>query len=108
MQYNLPKHAVVINNTYIQIVVASCRAWSIDNYLCSAKIHTRDISRINDSSNCLFQSNIFNKIFYNYHRLVYSIISNVTCKISSSVVISKINSANGFYYVTFNISGLAL
>ena len=37
----------------------------------------------------------------------YSIISNVTCKISSAGVISKINSANGFYYVPFNISCFA-
>ena len=33
VQYNLPKHAVIINGTLKEIVVASCTAWSIDNYL---------------------------------------------------------------------------
>ena len=37
----------------------------------------------------------------------YSIISNVSCKISSAGVISKITSANGFYYVLFNSTGFA-
>ena len=77
------------------------------NYLCSAKLYTRDIQCINDSSNWLFQSKMFDKIFYNYNCLKYSIISNVTCKISSAGVESKINSANKFYYVLFNISGFA-
>ena len=75
--------------------------------MCSAKLHTRDISCINVSFNCLFNSKNFKEIFYNYNRLGYSIISNVTCKMSSAGVISKINSANGFYYVPFNISGFA-
>ena len=38
---------------------------------------------------------------------MYSIISNVTCQIFCAGVISKINSANGFYYVSLNISGFA-
>ena len=97
VQYNLPKHAVVINGTIKEIVVSSCTVWGMDNYLCSAKLHTRDNHCINDSSNCLLKSKIFNLIFYNYKRLGYSIISNVTCTISSAGVISKINSANGFY-----------
>ena len=104
VQYNLPKHAVGINSTLKEIVVFSCTATGMDNYLCSAKLHTRDIYFINDSSNCLFKSKIFNKIFYNYNRLGYSFISNFTCKISSAGIISKINNANGFYYVPFNIS----
>ena len=81
VQYNLPKHAVVINNTLKEIVVSSCTAWGMDNYLCSAKLHSRDIHCKNDSSNCSIKSKIFNEIFYNYNRLGYSIISNVTCKI---------------------------
>ena len=52
VQYNLPKRAVFINGTLKEIVVASCTAWSLDNYLYSAKLHTRYISCINDSSNC--------------------------------------------------------
>ena len=107
MQYNLPKHAVFINGTLKEIVVASCTAWSMDNFLCSAKLHKRDISCINDSSNCLYKSKSFNEIFYNYNCLGYSIISNVCCKISSAEVISKYNSGNSFYYVPFNISGFA-
>ena len=79
----------------------------MDNYFCSAKLHTRDISCINDSFNCLFISKMFIEIFYNYNRLGYSIISNVSCKILSAGVILKINSTNGFYYVLFNISGFA-
>ena len=67
----------------------------------------QDISCINDSSNCLFKSKIVNKIFYNYNRFGYVIILNVSCKISSAGVISKINSANGFYNVQFNISGFS-
>ena len=59
----------------------------MDNYLCSAKLHTQYIHCINDLSNCLFISKIFNVIFYNYNRLEYSIISIVTCKISSAEVI---------------------
>ena len=51
VQYNLPKHTVFINGTLKEIVLASCTAWSMDNYLCSAKLHTQDISCINDSSN---------------------------------------------------------
>ena len=47
------------------------------------------------------------KYYYNYNRLGYSIISNITCKISSAGIISKISSENGFYYVPFNISGFA-
>ena len=43
MQYNLPKHAVIINDTLKEIVVASYAAWSIDYYMCSAKLQTRDI-----------------------------------------------------------------
>ena len=107
VQYNLLKHAFVINRTLKEIVVSSCTARGMDNYLCSAKLHTRDIHCINDSSNCLIKSKIFNEIFYNYNRLGYFIISNVTCKISSAKIISTINSANGFYYVAFNISGFA-
>ena len=107
LQYNLTKHAVFINGTLKEIVVASCIAWSMDNYLCSAKLHTRDISCMNDSSNCLFKFNIFKEIFYNYNSLGYSIIFNVSCKILSAGVISKINSANGFYYVPFNSTGFA-
>ena len=107
VQYNLPKHAVFIHNTLKEIVVTRCTAWSMDNNLWSAKLHTRDISCINDSSYSLFKSKIFNEIFYNYNRLGYSIISNVTCKISSAGVISKINSAIGLYYVPFNIFGFA-
>ena len=107
MQYNLLKHAVFINGTLKELVVASCIAWTMDNYMCSGKLHTRDISCINDSSNCLFKSKIFNKIFYNYNRLGYSIISNVSCKISSAGVILKINSANGFYYISFTNSGFS-
>ena len=104
VQYNLPKHAVFINGTLKKIVVASCTAWSMDNYMCAAILHTRDIFCINDLSNCLFKSKTFNDIFYNYNRLGYSIISSVYCKISSAGVISKINSENVFYYVPFNIS----
>ena len=37
----------------------------------------------------------------------YSIISNVTCKISSAGFISNIISANGFNYVPFNFFGFA-
>ena len=107
VQYNLPKHAVVIDNTLKEIVVSSCTAWGMDNYLCSAKLHTRDIHCISNSSNCQFKSKIFNEIFYNYNRLGYSIVSNITCKVSSAGIISKINSENGFYYVPFNISGFA-
>ena len=107
VQYNLPKHAIVINGILNEIVVSSCTAWSMNNYLCSAKINTRNNYCINDSSNCLFKSKIFNEIFYNYNRLGYLSISNVTCKISSAGVISKINSVNGFYYVPCNISGFA-
>ena len=77
------------------------------NYLSLAKLHTRDISCINVSSNCLFKSKIFNKIFYRYNRLGYSIISNVSCEILSAGVISNSNTANGFYDVRFNISGFA-
>ena len=43
VQYNLLKHAVVINGTLKKIVVSSCTAWGINNYLCFAKLHTRDI-----------------------------------------------------------------
>ena len=107
VQYNLPKHIVVINGSFKKIVVSNCTAWGMDNYLCSAKLHTRNIHCKNDSANCLFKSKIFNEIFYNYNRLGYSIISNVTCQIFSAKVISKINSANGFYYVPFNISEFA-
>ena len=99
VQYNLAKQAVFINGTLKEIVVASCTTWSMDNYLCSAKLNTQDITCINDSSNCLFKSKIFIEILYHYNRLRYSIISNVSCKISSAGVISIINSANGFYYV---------
>ena len=35
----------------------------------------------------------------------YSIVSNLTLKILSAGIISKIISVNGFYYVPFNISG---
>ena len=49
----------------------------------------------------------FIKFFYNNNRLEYSIISNVSCKILSAGVILKINSANGCYYVPFNIFGFA-
>ena len=38
-------------------------------------------------------------------RLGYTIASNLTCKISSAGIISKIASENEFYYVPFNISG---
>ena len=107
VQYNLPKHAVIIDGIIKEIVVSSCTAWGLDNYLCSAKLHTRNIHCITNSSNCLFKSKIFNEIYYNYNRLGYSIISNITCKISSAGIISKINSENGFYYVPFNISGFA-
>ena len=79
----------------------------MNNYLCFAKLHTRNIHCINDSSNCLFKFKNFNEIFYYYNRLGYSIICNVTCQISSAGVISKIISANGFYYVPFHISGFA-
>ena len=74
VQYTLPKHAVVIDEILKEIVVSSCTAWGMDNYLCSAKLHTRDIHCINDSSSCLFKSKIFNEIYYNYNRLGYSII----------------------------------
>ena len=57
VQYNLPKHAVFINGTLKEIVVASCIAVSMDYYLFSAKLHTRDISFINNLSNCLFKFN---------------------------------------------------
>ena len=107
VQYDLPKHAVIINNILKEIVVSSCTAWGMDNYLCSAKLHTRDIHCITNSTNCLFKTKIFKEIFYNYNRLGYSIISNITCKISSAGIISKINSENGFNYVPFNISGFA-
>ena len=60
VQYNLPKHAGFINGTLKEIVVASYTAWSIDNYLFSAKRHTRDIYCINDTFNCLFKYKIFN------------------------------------------------
>ena len=69
LQYNLPKHAVVINGTLKEIVVSSCTAWGMDNYLCSAKLHTRDIYCINDSVNCYYKSKFFTEIFYNYNRL---------------------------------------
>ena len=36
VQYNLLKHAVVINGTLKIIVVSNCTAWGIYNYLCSA------------------------------------------------------------------------
>ena len=78
VQYNLPKHAVVINRILKEIRVSSCTAWEMDNYLCSAKLHTRDIHCINDSSYCLFQLNNGNKIYSNYNCLGYSIISNIT------------------------------
>ena len=99
VQDTLPNHAVVINGILNEIVVSSCTAWGMDNCLCSAKLHTRDIHCINDSSYCLFKSKIFNEIYYNYNRLVYSTILNITCKISNAGIISKIISANGFYYV---------
>ena len=75
--------------------------------MCSAKLHTRDICCINESPNCLFKSKTFNQIFYNYNRLKYSIIPIESIKMSSAKVISKITSANGVYYVPFNISGFA-
>lgn len=31
MQYNLPKHAVIINGTIKEIVVSSCTTWGMDN-----------------------------------------------------------------------------
>ena len=37
----------------------------------------------------------------------YLIFSNITCKISSAKIISKIIIANGFYYIPFNMSGFA-
>ena len=43
VEYNLPKNTVVMNGTLKEIVVSSCTAWGIDNYLCSDKLHTRDI-----------------------------------------------------------------
>ena len=51
MQYNLPKHAVVMNWTLKEIVMSCCTVWDIDNYLCSAKLHTRGIYCINESAN---------------------------------------------------------
>ena len=107
VKFTLPKHAVVIDGIFKKIVVSSCTAWGMDNYLCSAKLHTRDIHCINDSSYCLFKSKIFNEIYYNYNCLRYSIISNITYKIFSAGIISKIISATGFYYVPFNMSGFA-
>ena len=98
---------VLIYGTLKEIAVAYYTALNMDNYLCSAKLHTRDISCINATSNCLFKSNNFNKIFYNYNRLRYSIISNVSCKMSNAGVILKINSVNDFYYVPLNISEFA-
>ena len=50
VQYNLPKHAVVINGTLQKIVMSSCTACGMNNYLCSAELHTRDIYCI---INCL-------------------------------------------------------
>ena len=79
----------------------------MDNYLFSSKLYTRDIHCINDSSNSLFKSKTFNEIFHNYNRISCSMIFNVTCKISIAKIISKINSANGFYYVLFNITRFA-
>ena len=107
VQYSLPKHAVVIDGILKEIVVSSCTTRGIDNYLCSAKLHTWDIHCINYSYYCLFISKVFNAIFYNYNRLGYLIISNITCEISSAGIISKIISANGLYYVPINMSGFA-
>lgn len=43
MQYNLFQYVVVMNGTLKKIVVSSCAAWGMDNYLWSAKLHTRNI-----------------------------------------------------------------
>ena len=51
VKYSLPKHAVVINSTLKEIVVSSCTALRINNYLCSAKLHTRHIYCVNNSTN---------------------------------------------------------
>ena len=68
VQYNLRKYSVVINGTLRNIIVSSCTALGINNYLCYAKLHPRDIHRKNDSSYWLFKFKIFNKIFCNYNR----------------------------------------
>ena len=41
VQYNLPRHAVVMDGTLKEIVVSSCTTWGMDNYMCSAKLHTK-------------------------------------------------------------------
>ena len=63
VQYILPKHTVVMDGTLNEIVVFSFTAWGKDNYLCSAKLHTRDIYCINNSANYLYKSNILTKYF---------------------------------------------
>ena len=62
-KYILPKHAVVINCTLKVIVVLSCFAWRIDNYMCSATLHTRVIYCITNFANCFHYSKICNEIF---------------------------------------------
>ena len=104
VHYILPKHAVVMDGTLQDILVSSCTTWSMNNFQYSAELQSRDIHCINKSANCLYKSKTFNEIFLNYNCLGYSIVSNLTCKISSTCIISKIISINRFYYVPFNIS----
>lgn len=105
VHYILPKHAVVMDGTLQDILVSSCTTWSMNNFQYSAELQSRDIHCINKSANCLYKSKTFNEIFLNYNCLGYSIVSNLTNKISNACIISKIISVNGFQYVLFNICG---
>ena len=44
-----------MDGTLKEIVVSSCTTWGIDNYLCSAKLYTKDNHCINNSANCLYK-----------------------------------------------------